>query len=86
MGMAKPTKQPGTSVEQPTLLDIIRAELRDLVATSRRYREIIGTAKTSTKKQTYERKLGKNNKKIMRMLLAAEKYKDPGDTSGQPST
>ena len=56
-----------------SILDVIQAEITDLMKLSQNYRERISSAKTSVKKNLYEKKLKKNNIKLMDMLMAADK-------------
>ena len=62
-----------TSMSQPSLVDIVRAEITELRDTSLKYRKLIDTAKTKYKKQYYTKKLAKNNKKLMEMLVALDR-------------
>lgn len=60
---------------QPRMIDIVAAELQDLQADSLRFRDAIETAKTNAKKNLYRKKLKKNNKKMMNMLVAFDKLR-----------
>lgn len=72
-----------TSTPQPTLADIVRAEIASLRDTSLQYRKIIDTAKTNYKKQYYMKKLKKNNKKLMEMLIALDRLPTSTATNKQ---
>jgi hypothetical protein len=60
---------------QPRMIDIVSAELRDLQADSLKFREQITNAKTSVKRKYFEKKLKKNNKRMMNMLVAFDKLR-----------
>jgi hypothetical protein len=60
---------------QPRMIDIVAAELTDLQATSLTFREKVEGAKTNAKRQYFMKKLKKNNKKMMNMLVAFEKLR-----------
>ena len=68
-----------TSNKQPSVLAFIRAELAKLVKISQQYRETINASKTSIKRKFYFKKLKKNNKRIMQMLVAADRLVKQGE-------
>lgn len=71
-----------TGPKQPRMIDIVAAELHDLQQYSLKFRTAMDNAKTKAKKTYYQKKLKKNNKKMMNMLVAFEKLRGrEADTS-----
>lgn len=70
-----------TGPAQPRLIDVVAAELHDLQNESMNFRKKIDEAKTQVKRQYYKKKLRKNNKRMMNMLVAFEKLRGRADTS-----
>jgi len=64
-----------TGPRQPRMIDVVAAELQDLQQQSVSFRESIDTAKTAAKKNYFKKKLRKNNKRMMNMLVAFEKLR-----------
>lgn len=62
-------------MEKLSLVDIIKGELQQAMQQSHKYQTLINDAKTHIKKDFYLRKLKKNNKEVMRLLVAFEKLK-----------
>ncbi len=62
-----------TASGQPRMIDIVAAELKELQTDSLNFRGQVETAKTTTKRQYFQKKLKKNNKRMMNMLVAFDK-------------
>ena len=71
-----------SSDSQPRMIDIVAAELQALQADSLKFRDNIANAKTSAKRNYFTKKLKKNNKLMMNMLVAFDKLRGrEADTS-----
>ncbi len=69
-------KEPDTTASgQPRMIDIVAAELKDLQTDSLNFRGQVETAKTTTKRRYFQKKLKKNNKRMMNMLVAFDKLR-----------
>lgn len=71
--------------ETPSLKDIVSAELAEVAKISLEYKQKMEEAKTQIKRDYYRRKMTKNNKEIMRLLVAANKLNDNKNVSEQSS-
>jgi len=76
------TEESTADFKQPRMIDVVAAELRELQDDSLRFREAVTGAKTSAKRKYFLKKLKKNNKKMMNMLVAFDKLRGrEADTS-----
>lgn len=57
------------------MIDVVAAELQALQEDSMKFREELTNAKTSVKRNYFRKKLTKNNKKMMNMLVAFDKLR-----------
>lgn len=71
-------------MEKLLLVNIIKDKLHEALQESYRFQAQIKEAKTRIKKNFYLRKLKKNNKEIMRLLVACEKL-NPKNANEQPN-
>ena len=70
---------------QPNVDDLIRTELKRLMAQSKEFRDKIESAKTKTKVSVYKKKLKKNNIKLMNIMVALERLKkSTEEPTGEP--
>lgn len=64
-----------TGPSSPRMIDVVAAELNELQSDSLKFRTAIDEAKTKAKKDYFKKKLKKNNKRMMNMLVAFEKLR-----------
>ena len=67
--------------QNPNIDSLIREELQRLMLYSKELRDKIESAKTKTKKDLYQKKLKKNNLKLMNIIVALDRMKK---TSEEP--
>lgn len=66
------TEQPQKKI---TIKDVVAAEVQQLIANSKQYRDEITAAKTSTKKKYFKKKLKKNNEEVFKYMMALERLR-----------